>query len=236
MANSWFQFQQFKVNQDQCAMKISTDAVLIGGLAATDSPKNILDVGTGTGVISLMLAQRFSEAEIIGVEIDEQAAIQAESNFKGSPFSERLKVWNGAFQSFECDQKFDIIVSNPPYFPNHLKAQDHKRNQALHTDSLSFHDFISKTSKLLRMDGNLWVILPSRQMLDLIQIGEDFGLFPIKKFIIQDKPGKKVLREIISFSFQKAELLQKQIIIKNEDGTFHLSYRDIVTGFLLGFK
>jgi tRNA1Val (adenine37-N6)-methyltransferase len=236
MPNSWFQFQQFRVKQDQCAMKISTDAVLLGGLASVEKPDIILDIGTGTGVIALMLAQRFPKAQISAVELDELAAIQAETNFSDSPFADRLTFWKGAFQEFKSNQKFDLIASNPPYFPDHLKSQDEQRNRALHTDALSFLDLISNVSKLLNSNGNFWVILPPRQMLDLVRISEEFALFPMRKFTVQDKPGKRVLREIVCFSFQKKEVEIQQIFIKNEDGSPHLTYKNIVNGFLLEFS
>jgi len=235
MANDWFQFQQFRVNQDQCAMKISTDAVLLGGLAFGETPIDILDVGTGTGVIALMMAQRFSESQITAVELDDLAVNQAKDNFEESPFASRLKVFKGAFQEFNTEKKYDLIVSNPPYFPDHLKSKDEQRNIALHTGALSFEDLISNVARILNPKGEFWVILPPRQMLDLVRISNEFDLFPNRKYTIKDRPGKKVLREIVCFSFQKIEIEAQQIFIKNEDGSPHISYKNIVNGFLLGF-
>ncbi|MEN2283306.1 methyltransferase [Algoriphagus sp. SE2] len=235
MPNNWFQFQQFRINQDGCAMKISTDAVLLGGLAGGKNPQNILDIGTGTGVIALMLAQRFTESQIDAVELDELAAKRAKNNFSESPFSYRLMIWEGAFQSFEPNKKFDLIVSNPPYFQDHLKSKDEQRNKALHTDALSFADLVSKVSKLLNAKGDFWVILPSRQMMELIEICSKIGLFPNRKFLVHDKPGKKVIREIVCFSFLKTELVIEQIFIKSDNGVPHFSYKNIVKGFLLEF-
>jgi tRNA1Val (adenine37-N6)-methyltransferase len=236
MPNSWFQFQQFRINQDQCAMKISTDAVLMGGLAFCENPLKVLDVGTGTGVIALMLAQRFPKAEVSAIELDELTAIQAKNNFLESPFTDKLTLWNESFQAFKPNHKFDLIVSNPPYFPDHLKSKDEQRNRALHADELPFRDLISKVSKLLNANGNFWVILPPRQMLEIVRISDEFALFLNKKYTIQDKPGKRVLREIVCFSFQKEEVIEEQIFIKNEDGSPHLTYRNIVNGFLLEFS
>ncbi len=236
MANSWFQFQQFRINQDRCAMKISTDSVLMGGLAFGEKPQTILDIGTGTGVIALMVAQRFPESQITAVELDDLAADQAKNNFSESPFADRLVIWEGDFQSFFSEHKFDLIVSNPPYFPDHLKSKDEQRNKALHTDALSFKDLISNVSKLLDSKGSFWVILPPRQMLDFVRISQEFALFPKRKYSVLDKPGKRVLREIVCFSFQKTEVEEVQIFIKNEDGSPHLTYRNIVNGFLLEFS
>ena len=235
MANSWFQFQQFRVNQENCAMKISTDAVLLGSLAEAASPKEILDVGTGTGVIALMLAQRFADAKIQAVEIDPQAASQASENFRSNTFSDRMQLWEGRFQDFELQQKYDLIVSNPPYFPDHLKSSDAQRNMALHTDELSFADLLEKVELLLEKSGKFWIILPPRQMQDFQKKGEKHGLFLETKFTLQDKPGKRIQREICAFSKEQNEVEVTAIFIKNEDGSPHESYARVVSGFLLGF-
>lgn len=235
MGNSWFQFQQFRVHQDRCAMKISTDAVLLGAIAEANSPQHILDIGTGTGVISLMLAQRFPPAFITAIEIDADAAEQADENFKESPFSARLQVKNVRFQDFAVDQLYDLIVSNPPYFPDHLKSQNSKRNQALHTDALSFEEFLQKAVKLLKENGQLWVILPQRQMSDFTKLAGELGLFPKKKVLVRDSASKPVIREIASFSFGNDSMEIEEIHLKNVDGSFSDAYSSLISGFLLGF-
>ncbi|WPR74475.1 tRNA1(Val) (adenine(37)-N6)-methyltransferase [Algoriphagus sp. NG3] len=236
MANSWFQFQQFRINQENCAMKISTDAVMLGALADAASPRETLDVGTGTGVIALMLAQRFPEAKIQAVEIDPPAASQALGNFRSNAFSHRMQLWEGRFQEFEPQKKYDLIVSNPPYFPDHLKSSDVQRNMALHTDELSFADLLGKVAQLLKEDGQFWVILPPRQMQDFQKEAEKHGLFAETKFTLQDKPGKRIQREICAFSRRQNDLETSAIFIKNEDGTPHETYVGLVSDFLLGFK
>jgi len=223
------------VNQDRCAMKISTDAVILGALAESDSCENILDIGSGTGVIALMLAQRFPFANIIGVEIDDEAASQARENFSESPFSEQLTIWEGDFLNFPVSDKFDLIVSNPPFFPNHLKSADYKRNQALHTDSLSFQDLIEKVNELLDESGAFWVILPPRQMEDLLSEATKNHLFANKKFSIQDKPSSKIYREICSISRKSGRCESVAIIIKNDRGDAHPSYSNLMIGFLRDF-
>jgi tRNA1Val (adenine37-N6)-methyltransferase len=237
MANSWFQFQQFRVQQDRCAMKISTDAVLLGSLAKSPSPKNILDIGTGTGVIALMLAQRFPEAKVTALEIDPEAAIQAEENFKDSPFVERLKLIPTSLQDFSTDVSFDLIVSNPPYFPDHLKSSDPKRNLALHTDSLPFDALIHQVSQWLTPSGQFWVILPPRQMEDFCKLAPTKLLFPTIKIQIQDIPKKPIHREIVSFSLINSPVsIPTQVCcLKNEDGHYSQEYKQLVSGFLLGY-
>ena len=216
-------------------MKISTDAVMLGALADAATPGKILDVGTGTGVIALMLAQRFAEAEIQAVEIDSQAAAQALENFRANTFSNRMQLWEGRFQDFEPLQQYDLIVSNPPYFPDHLKSTDAQRNMALHTDELSFADLLEKVDSLLELKGKFWLILPPRQMQDFREKAQKYGLFLETKFTLQDKPRKRIQREICAFSRSEKELETAAIFIKNEDETPHESYARIVSGFLLGF-
>ncbi len=235
MANSWFQFQEFRVEQDRCAMKISTDAVLLGALATSESPRKILDIGTGTGVIALMLAQRFPHSRIQAVEIDPAAAGQAQENFEKSSFAARLEVWEGKFQEFSPTDKFDLIVSNPPYFPDHLKSKDEQRNLALHNDGLPITDLIQMVSTILSPKAKFWVILPPRQMMDLEKTASLFDLFPSQKFTIQDKPGKPVIREIVAFEFEEKNIFQNEILIKDESGRFHDSYSKLISGFVLNF-
>jgi tRNA1Val (adenine37-N6)-methyltransferase len=237
VGNSWFQFQQFRVEQDRCAMKISTDAVLLGTLVQSDSPKRILDIGTGTGVISLMLAQRFPKASLTAIELDPEAAGQAAKNCQQSPFSERLTVLQGRFQDFPVEDRFDLLVSNPPFFPNHLPASNPKRNQALHTDSLSFEELLHKASQLLAPSGSFWVILPPRQMQDFLQCAKGNELFPRTRVGIRDSAHKPVHREVVSFTFSEplASVPNEELLLKNGDGSYSEKYRQLISGFLLGF-
>lgn len=216
-------------------MKISTDAVLLGALAKADSPQNILDIGTGTGVISLMLAQRFPDSLITAIEIDPDAAGQAEENFSDSPFSERLRIIQGKFQDYCEDRHFDLIVSNPPYFPDHLKPKDSKRNQALHTDALSFEEVIEQAARLLKRNGEIWIILPPRQMGDFSALALKRGLFPIHRILVRDRPFKPIIREIVGFSQKSGALEPIEIFLKNENGAFSEAYSILISGFLLGY-
>ncbi len=235
MANSWFQFQEFRIEQDRCAMKISTDAVLIGALADSENPSKILDIGTGTGVIALMLAQRFPDSRIHAVEMDPAAAGQAWENFERSSFAARMEVWEGKFQEYPSSEKFNLIVTNPPYFPDHMKSGDAQRNLALHNDGLPFGELMKKVSAILAPDAKFWVILPPRQMLDLEKISRIHGLFPTQKFTVQDKYSKPIIREVVSFEFEEKKISQNRILIKDDSGGIHDSYRKLISGFLLDF-
>jgi tRNA1Val (adenine37-N6)-methyltransferase len=218
-------------------MKISTDAVLLGTLVQSDAPKQILDIGTGTGVIALMLAQRFPQASLTAIELDPETANQAAENCLESPFSKRLTVLQGRFQDFSEEERFDLLVSNPPFFPDHLPASDPKRQQALHTDSLSFEELLHKASQLIAPSGSFWVILPPRQMKDFLQCATAHGLFPHTRVGIRDSAHKPVHREVVSFTFSEplTTALPEELLLKNEDGSYSEGYRNLISGFLLGF-
>jgi tRNA1Val (adenine37-N6)-methyltransferase len=184
-----------------------------------------------------MLAQRFPEASITALELDSDAASQAEENCEQSPFSDRLTVLQGRFQDFPVEERFDLLVSNPPFFPYHLPASDPKRQQALHTDSLSFEELLHKASQLLAPSGSLWVILPPRQMQDFIQYGAAHGLFPSTRVGIRDSAAKPIHREVICFTFSEslASVPNEELLLKNGDGSYSARYQQLISGFLLGF-
>ena len=235
MGNSWFQFQQFRIHQDRCAMKISTDAVLLGTLTEAEHPIKILDIGTGTGVIALMLAQRFPGATLTAIELDQDAAEQAKENFQSSPFSDRLSLFFGKFQDFSGEGQFDLIVSNPPFFPDHLKSTDPKRNKALHTDELPFSELIEKTTRILSSGGSFWVILPTRQMQEFEVLAAKSGLFPFQKVRIKDSEPKSVYREVGGFSFSEKVKEETELVLKEANGSYSKAYSTLLSGFLLGY-
>lgn len=218
-------------------MKISTDAVLLGSLAQSNAPKQILDIGTGTGVIALMLAQRFSEAQITALELDPDAATQAAENCQASPFSQRIHVKEGRLQVYAEEECFDMIVSNPPYFPDHLKSSDAQRNQALHTDSLSFDELLQKARHLLADSGSLWIILPPRQMRDFTALAAQQNLHSVVQFLIRDNANKPIHREVVCFTPSPAlPIIPPQMLcLKLEDGSYSEEYKALLAGFLLGF-
>jgi tRNA1Val (adenine37-N6)-methyltransferase len=237
MKNSLFKFKQFAVQHDRCAMKISTDGVVLGAYAGRGNPKNILDIGAGTGVVSLMLAQRFPEAIITAVEIDRDAFEQASENVRKSPWSNRIIILNQSFQEFQKQQeeKFDLIVSNPPYFPKHLKSTDLKRNLAIHNDSLPFGELASGIMSLLDKRGHFWLILPPEQMEEINKIFNFLGLFMFEKLNLKDKDNKNIIRVIQSFSHSKQQVKKNYLNIKEEDGKYSKEYSELLREFLLIF-
>ncbi|MFD2202403.1 tRNA1(Val) (adenine(37)-N6)-methyltransferase [Shivajiella indica] len=236
-SKAYFQFKQFGVHQDRCAMKVSTDGVILGAYSGLGNPNNILEIGTGTGVVSLMLAQRFPQAQVTGLEIDYDAWVQASFNADKSPWGNRIIFKNQSFQDFyqNENQKFDFIISNPPYYPDHLKSNNQQRNLALHNDSLTFSDLVEGTSKLLSKEGDFWVILPFNQMKSLELEAMKVGLIPNHILIVRDNPIKPILRVVRSFSFAGKEPFSNELFIKDSQNKYSATYADLLKDFLLIF-
>jgi tRNA1Val (adenine37-N6)-methyltransferase len=213
MPNDFFSFKHFTIHQDRCAMKVGTDGVLLGVLAPvvigeSDLPMaenqelgpKILDIGTGTALVAIMLAQRCSgRAKVVGVEIDVDAARQAQENADATNWD--IQIFNNSIQSFaeNTEEKFNLIVSNPPYFINSLKAPEKNRNTARHTDELSFQDLAHCASKLLSVDGKFSVIIPYSSENEFINIAEKEKLQVETIVHVIPKPGKEIKRSVITF-------------------------------------
>ena len=206
MPNDYFSFKQFTIRQDKCAMKVGTDGVLLGVLAPVllddnNLVSNILDIGTGTGLVAIMLAQRcLGRAAVIGVEIDSDAATQAVENASKTPW--KIDVYNNSIQGFahECQEKFDLIVSNPPFFINSLKAPDKSRNTARHTDELSFEDLVDSAEKLLAENGRFTVIIPYSSENDFIKIAGSRKMFAKSVVRVVPKVGMQAKRSVVTFA------------------------------------
>ena len=165
MSNHTFQFKQFSVAQNQCAMKVSLDACLLGARCETADADTILDIGTGTGLLALMLAQK-STAKIDAIEIDQAAATQAQENVMTSPFKSQIQIHNKSIQSFQNTAQpnsYDLIICNPPFFSGHLSSHDPQRNLARHNNSLSFNELSLSIAYLLKTTGNAWLLLPPQE-------------------------------------------------------------------------
>lgn len=195
-----FRFKQFSVLNDKSAMKVGTDGVLLGAWCDVSCSKKVLDVGTGTGLIALMVAQR-SDAEIIGIEIEHDATCEAEYNFSVSPWRERLSVNEIDFNGFvdTCNEKFDTIVSNPPYFVNSLECPDEKRMQARHTCKLTYEQLLTGAKHLLSENGHICLITPVEAEQDICDITKLIELRVNKKVYVKsvvDGVDKRILWQI----------------------------------------
>ena len=197
-----FTFKQFHIEQDRCAMKVGTDGVLLGACAA--GGKRILDVGTGTGLIALMMAQRFPKAVIDAIDMDFSAVEQACENIAASPFSDRVHAYFSMLQEFQLEEKhilYDAIVSNPPYFQNSLKNPNKQRTMARHADSLSFRDLIRHSLRLLSPTGVLSVIIPSDIKAAFETEAVMCGMSVLRCLHIKIMKNKSPLRCIIELKF-----------------------------------
>ncbi|BDD08872.1 tRNA1(Val) (adenine(37)-N6)-methyltransferase [Fulvitalea axinellae] len=223
MANDYFEFKQFRIQQDRCGMKVSTDACLFGSFVTKPGAKNILDIGTGTGLLTLMLAQRHPNSQITAVEIDSDAFQQALENFKNSPWYDRLNIEHASIQEFvqATDKKFDLIICNPPFYPDHIKSSDQKRSKAFHNDHLSFSDLAQSCSKLISDSGEFFLLLPERQSREFEQIAKRCGLFLQTSTKVRGTVKGKVIREIGSYSKKKVDdIPENEIAINSEPGVY----------------
>jgi len=232
-----FRFTQFEVSHHRSTMKVGTDAVILGAWLEVSSSKNILEIGTGCGIIALMLAQK-SAAIIDAIDVDEESANEASENFANSPWNNHLKSFHLSLNDF-ADKKagiYDLIVSNPPFFQNSLLPPSEKRQLARHNSKLSFEDFLVYGSRLLSHDGRLAVILPVTEEMKFIEIAEKENLFLLSKLDIFPKPSKPEKRVILVFSFQKTEKpISDSIILRNENGVYSDDYKRITKDFHIDF-
>jgi tRNA1Val (adenine37-N6)-methyltransferase len=237
-SNTHFSFKKFTIHQDQTAMKVTTDACILGAYTDVQNVKRILDIGTGTGLLALMLAQR-SEAQIEGIEIDEVSYNQAVENVEHSIFKERITLYQTSVQLYApplgTGGLFDLIVSNPPFFQNYLKAKSPNRNNALHTDTLSFEDLLNSVIRLLSSTGTFVVLLPPYESTVLEQMANQLGLFANKKLHIHHREGSKILRIITTFGFIKNETQIEQLFIKNSDESYTADFQQLLKDYYLIF-
>lgn len=198
-----FQFKQFSVKQDRCAMKIGTDGVLLG--AWSPIPENVfsvLDIGAGTGIIALMIAQRSDAEQIDALEIDEEAYEQAVDNFENSPWSDRLFCFHAGLDEFveEPEDEYDLIISNPPFYTEDYKTENEQRDLARFADALPFEDLVEAADLLLSENGIFSVIIPYKEEEKIIALAKDFDLFPIKITRVKGTPTSEIKRSLLAFS------------------------------------
>ena len=213
MSTPYFRFKQFTVWHDRCAMKVGTDGVLLGAWASTtDSPaantdktspvERILDIGTGSGLIALMLAQRFPNAIIDGIDIAPSAVLQAKDNFSASPFSTRLHAYSSPLQEWQPQEKYDMIVSNPPYFSNSLLCPDGMRTKARHAESLSFAELSAHSNRLLTQAGTLSLVLPAEAEKAIMKEARLQHLYCVRLCRVHTTANKPAKRILVTFSHQ----------------------------------
>lgn len=248
-----FRFKQFSVRNERVGLKVGTDGVLLGAVTAlSGAEQRILDIGTGTGLVALMLAQRsamdpgsgecsaagpgISGPAITGIDIDAGAAQEADLNFADSPWSNRLRAVHRSLQDYADDlyradgepaERYDLIVSNPPFFENSLKAPDEQRSNARHTDTLSYRDIITFAGDFLTSDGRISLILPKSEEMRLQRFAASFGFFPLRIVNIRTAEGKTPKRIIAEYSRVKGRVTTEELLLQSDE------YKEITKDFYL---
>ncbi|MDO7170909.1 tRNA1(Val) (adenine(37)-N6)-methyltransferase [Mariniflexile sp. AS56] len=236
MSSKPFNFKQFTINQDQCAMKIGTDGVLLGAWSPIEQhPFAILDIGAGTGIISLMLAQR-CDAEIIdAIEIDDAAYEQCVDNFEQSPWGDRLFCYHAALEEFveEIEDQYDLIISNPPFYSEDYKSENEQRDLARFNDALPFDHLIESVSKLLSEDGIFCVIIPFKEETEFIKLAAASKLFPNRILHVQGNSTSEIKRSLIAFSFRESAIKKETLIIETGRHEYTEDYINLTKDFYL---
>lgn len=239
MPNTSFAFKQFTIKQDLCAMKVGTDSVLLGAWVSPNGSKTILDIGTGTGVIALMLAQK-SAADITAIDIDENAVIQAKQNIENSGFPNKITVELISLQHFskkENQSKFNLIVSNPPYFQQSFKSSDEKRSHARHADVLPFEELLDGVKKLLDEKGKFCLILPRIEAEQFTVLAEKKGLFLSKLLRVKSRTDKELAkRHLMQFEFKQTEFSEDTLTIEEEvRHQYTREYKELTKDYYINF-
>ena len=231
-SGTYFHFKQFSVRHDRCAMKVGTDAVLLGAWVDVSGVENVLDVGTGCGVIALMAAQRTTDSvKIESVEIEKSAADQASENFRNSPWSSRIVVHQLAAQDYFPAVRFDLIVTNPPYFNKSLEPPDKVRHQVRHTASLSYEQLLSTVTRLLTSQGRFDVILPYQEGIIFSELAVRHGLFCKRRYQFRTRKEKALERTLLEFTTHACNVDEGEILLYENDLEWSTSYRSLISDF-----
>jgi tRNA1Val (adenine37-N6)-methyltransferase len=235
MPNNYFNFKQFAINQDKSAFRVGTDGVLLGAYADIKGVKRILDIGAGTGLISLMLAQR-SNAEIVAIEPDHDSCLQASENVDQSKWKSRIKVVNSTLQEYTDNRKFDLIVTNPPYFTDSLKNPDSGKSLARHNDSLQSGDLLTGVSRLLTGGGRFQLIMPYAEGNIFIAVAAGYGFYCSDILKIKPLPTSEIRRLIITFGKERVRATEKFLTIEHgKRHEFTEEYINLTKDFYLKF-
>jgi tRNA1Val (adenine37-N6)-methyltransferase len=232
-----FTFKKFSIEQNRCAMKIGTDGVLLGAWAPLEqNPFSILDIGTGTGVIALMLAQRSAAQQIDALEIDENAYEQATDNFENSPWNDRLFCFHAGLDEFmeEPEDEYDLIVSNPPFYAEDYKTNNEQRDLARFQDALPFEDLVEAADLLLSENGILAVIIPFKEEERFMAIAKEFELYPIKITRVKGTPTTEIKRSLLAFKrYELPALDSDELIIETARHQYTPEYIELTKEFYL---
>lgn len=236
MPNPYFRFKKFTVFHDRCAMKVGTDGVLLGAWANITNTEQILDIGTGTGLIALMLAQR-SPAQIDAVEIDLEACNQARENVSNSPWSKRIQIYHNSIQNYaiNCPKCYNLLISNPPFFTNAYKAAIKARSIARHSDSLDQIEILQIAKKLLCEDGRLAIIYPTEQAETFQEKAETFGFYCQRKLYVKSTLESPVKRILLEIGKNQLEYQKNTLVIETARHSYSAEFVDLIKDFYLKY-
>ncbi|MFN8366810.1 MAG: methyltransferase [Candidatus Kapaibacterium sp.] len=234
MANTFFQFKQFRIEQRANAMKVCTDACLFGAWVDVHGAKSILDIGTGTGVLALMIAQR-SSADITGVELMPDSAQEAKQNVMASKWTKHIDVVCERIQDFtqHTNVQYEHIVCNPPFFKNSVRSQHTTRRVAHHDDELSFGELVHCVKQLLTTNGVFAVLIPTLAVDEFMQLAEEKMLFPKRVLHIADAPNKKPTRSCIEFTYTTVDVEMGTLCVKDNDGSYTEEFIELLEPYYL---
>ena len=223
-----FRFQQFSIQQSKDVFRVGTDGVLLGAMCNVKNAKKILEIGTGTGLISLMLAQRNVSAKISAIDINENAVKLASENFRNSIFNENLKVELKDFKNFETNENFDLVVCNPPFFEENASAKDVLARQQV---ELNFRNLVEKSAEIITEKGILSIILPSESATDVKSLAEEFNLYLVREINIFGIEGGNLKRNILEFSLAQKPLEISDFVIEKSPRKYSDQYLNLTKNF-----
>lgn len=234
--NKPFTFKQFSVNQDRCAMKIGTDGVLLGAWTSIrHNPFNVLDIGSGTGILSLMIAQRSKAEQIEAIEIDDDAYEQCSENFENSPWNDRLFCYHASLIEFveEVEDTFDLIICNPPFYSEDYKSENKSRDLARFNDAMPFKHIIYAVDHLLAEDGLFSIIIPKKEENGFIKLASTVGLNTQRILHVKGNPDSDIKRSLIEFSYHETTVNISELIIETSRHNYTQDYIDLTKDFYL---
>ncbi|WP_179004426.1 tRNA1(Val) (adenine(37)-N6)-methyltransferase [Winogradskyella forsetii] len=231
-----FKFKQFTVNQDRCAMKIGTDGVLLGAWTSIENnPYSVLDIGAGTGVLSLMIAQRSDAETIEALEIDDDAFEQCSENFENSDWADRLFCYHASLLEFveEIEDKYDLIICNPPFYSEDYKTDSKARDLARFNDAMPFEHLIYAVVNLLSDTGLFSVVIPYKEETNFVNLASKVGLFPKRIRHVKGNPNSEIKRSLLEFSFEETEIKTSELVIETARHQYTEAYINLTQEFYL---
>jgi len=232
----FFTFKQFRITDNRSAMKVGTDSVILASWVQTANTKTVLDIGCGSGLLSIMLAQRISDANILGVEIDANSAKDCHVNIENAPWNERLKVLHIDIRDYNPKEKFDLIISNPPFFANSLLPPEDARARARHDSELRLDDLLNSVSRLLDREGVFAIVFPYLREEELLSEAKKHSLFPSRVLHTKNKPDAVLKRIFIEFRKQSDAQYEEEIMeIRNKQNVYSDAYKELTKDFYLNF-